>query len=199
MNPFLFLHVGKARNLSTACWWFSQLDQVLNYNTQAQPPAGTPNLLPVYTTSISSNPVKHCADSLTTTTTHTRAHARMHAHTHAQSTRRKQDYRDLNYFTALTQPAKQPLLSTKGTLALGSHVTSKDGPNHHSSSWNRLHPDTTPFSDITPLLFSGGYAIPEVIFKCFVCLLNIYIDFKWLPKIFHFSLKSLNILMNFWL
>ena len=74
VNPFLFPHVGKARNLSTACWGFSQLGQVLNYNTQAQQPAGTPNLLPVYTTSILSNPVKHRADPLITTHTHTHTH-----------------------------------------------------------------------------------------------------------------------------
>lgn len=57
------------------------------------------------------------------------------------------------------------LVSTQSMLAMGPQITSKDEQFWPwLSSENRLHPDTTLFSNITSSLFRGGYAILEVIF-----------------------------------
>lgn len=105
-------------------------------------------------------------------------------HTHRHNTRTQhtnQNYQDFNYFTTRTQTA-QPLLSTRGhwhgilisPAKMVPTIICQVGIDY---TLTPLHSLILPF-----LLFRGGYTILEVIFKCFVCLLNIschiYIDFK---------------------
>lgn len=97
--------------------------------------------LPMCTKSISSHSVKHYAEPI--------HYHHQHTHTHTPKLLRSRLLHD-------SQPSKQTLLSAQKTLVLDSHISSKDGPYHHLSGWNRLHLDTTPFSEITPLLFGGG-------------------------------------------
>ena len=89
---------------------------ILYYASSIPQPAGTPNLLPMCTKSTLSHSVRHCVEHP--------HHHHQHTRTHVHTKKTKLPWSKLLHESHT--PAKQSLLSTQRTLALDSHITSKD-------------------------------------------------------------------------
>lgn len=106
----------KAKSISTASW--IQGGQLLCYTIQTL----YYNLLALLTFNLCE---PHPSWSILWSIMHTPFSIITNTHRHT-NTHRKQNYQDLNFFMTLTQSAQQPLLSTPRTLALDSHLSSRD-------------------------------------------------------------------------